>query len=647
MKSIEKLSSLLPVLFLLTMLIVVYFIYAPGSHGGFLFDDYSNLDQLGIYGGVRDFDTFKSFVFQGVASPLGRPIALATFLLDDFTWPSNAENFKNTNIKIHILNGLFLCWATLNLMRLLGRKEIEAIWIALLSSAIWLVHPYMVSTTLYVVQRMAQLAALFVFAGMAAYFYGRLLLIKGEQVRAYIWMSGSIAIATPLALLSKENGVLLPLFILSIESCLPGSLPAPRWHWRMVFLWLPAIILCFKLVQEINLSPNAWPNRPFNQSERLMTEARIVCEYLYNLYVPQIEGRGLFQDGFNFSRGLLTPISTLVSILFLTALFCFSFLYRRKYPIFGIAILFYFVGHLLESTHLGLELYFEHRNYLPSAQLFLPIAVLVVDASKRNKLVAVVATILLFGTLITLTWLRTNLWSNTQKLELYWAASTPESPRALNKIGASLMSHGRVDEAIAHMDSAADRFPDNGLLSIHALILKVYVDRATEADFQKASDKLHSQPFDAQAVVSLSDLVEKVTSSPVNVNYCRYTLAFIGQLENGEKQITKYTKLFNYLSAKIYMALGENDLAYEKFSLAMQQYQDTDAALSIVAIVAGSGRPVEALMLFKQAELIFKGQPDKTLKRSRAVYNNEFARVKGILDGDLEKIGIGTVVEQH
>lgn len=647
MKIYNKVSPFLPLVFLLMTLVGVFFIYSPGARGGFLFDDYSNLDQLGIYGGVKDFETFKSFVFQGVASPLGRPLALATFLLDDFTWPSNAENFKFTNIKIHMLNGLLLCWAVLNLMRLLGRQESEAIWIALLASAIWLFHPYMVSTTLYVVQRMAQLAALFVFAGMTAYFYGRLLLVKGKQVQSYIWMSGGVGIATALALLSKENGVLLPLLLLSVESCLPRSLQSPMLFWRMIFLWAPSLVLGFKLVQEINLAADAWPNRPFTQAERLMTEARIVCEYLYNLFVLRIEGRGLFQDGFNFSKGLLSPVSTLTSILFLLILFVVTFVYRKKYPIFCIAILFYFTGHLLESTHLGLELYFEHRNYLPAALLFLPIAVLVVEIAKKSKIIAIVAAALLFSVLISLTWLRTNLWSDTQRLELYWAASTPESPRAQNKIGASLMSHGRVNEAIAHMDNAADRFPNNGLLSIHALILKVYADRATEADFEKISNRLKIHPFDAQAVVSLSDLVEKVSRSPINIDYCRYTLKFISELESGERQITKYTKLFNFLSAKIYLAMGENDLAYEKFSLAMTQYQDTDAALSIVAIVAGAGRPVEALMLFKQAEEIFKRQPDETLKRSRAVYSKEFTRINGILDKDLEDIGIGTVVEQN
>ncbi|RYE40684.1 MAG: hypothetical protein EOP48_24505 [Sphingobacteriales bacterium] len=125
---------------------------------------------MGTYGGVVDYETFKNFVFHGVSSPLGRPLTLASFLLDDNTWPSVAEWFKATNLKIHLLTGLSLCWATLHLMRLFGKSETTSAWIALLSASIWLLHPYMVSTTLYVVQRMAQLAAMFVLTASTSFF---------------------------------------------------------------------------------------------------------------------------------------------------------------------------------------------------------------------------------------------------------------------------------------------------------------------------------------------------------------------------------------------------------------------------------------------------------------------------------------------
>ena len=42
---------------------------------------------------------------------------------------------------------------------------------------------------------------------------------------------------------------------------------------------------------------------------------------------------------------------------------------RTRAPVLAFGILWFFAGHVLESTLLGLEIYFEHRNYLPSIGL--------------------------------------------------------------------------------------------------------------------------------------------------------------------------------------------------------------------------------------------------------------------------------------
>ena len=83
-------------------------------------------------------------------------------------------------------------------------KEQQAIWIALIASGIWLLHPYFVSTTLYVVQRMAQLATLFTLIGIIGYLKARLLLAH-KPILAYFYMALSIGLCTILATYSKEK----------------------------------------------------------------------------------------------------------------------------------------------------------------------------------------------------------------------------------------------------------------------------------------------------------------------------------------------------------------------------------------------------------------------------------------------------------
>jgi tetratricopeptide (TPR) repeat protein len=47
----------------------------------------------------------------------------------------------------------------------------------------------------------------------------------------------------------------------------------------------------------------------------------------------------------------------------------------RKAPLIAYSILFFFINHIIEGSVIPLELVFEHRNYLPSAFVFVPVAI--------------------------------------------------------------------------------------------------------------------------------------------------------------------------------------------------------------------------------------------------------------------------------
>lgn len=494
-----RLTSISPVpLFLILLTVVAGLVYLPGLSGGFLFDDYPNLEDMGNYGGVVDLETFRAFIFSGWSGPTGRPVSLASFLLNDNTWPSHAPRFKKTNLLIHILCGLLLCWTTLLLLRnFKSVSERQAQWVAVLACALWLLHPYMVSTTLYVVQRMAQLATLFCLVGIAWYLCARMQLIRTPR-RAYISMSLALAMGTLLATFSKENGALLPLLILVIEFCLPKE-GKPAWQWRAVFLWLPSIAIMLLLARYIDFSDNPWPNRNFNQIERLLTETRIVSEYLLHLFVPRIEGNGLYQDGYVISKGLFEPVSTFLAIAFLLMLIILAFFARKRAPLVTLAILFFFAAHLMESTVVGLELYFEHRNHLASLFLFLPLAYYGVVFSGRFKLLPMILIIIL-GLFASMTWMRASLWGDSEKLEMYWLQSAGDSPRAINSMAAFYINNGQYEKANDYLAVESERLAHSSLLTIRLLLQKIYVGVATEQDFTQAATRLQIQQFDAQTV---------------------------------------------------------------------------------------------------------------------------------------------------
>ncbi|MBK8889697.1 MAG: tetratricopeptide repeat protein [Dechloromonas sp.] len=624
---------------LLALLGATVWVYLPGLAGSFIFDDFHNLDALGHYGGVTSWESARAFVFSGISGPTGRPLALATFLLNDQYWPSQAMSFKYTNLMIHLLVGLGVCWATLNLLRVLGYSETEAAWIAVLSAGFWLLHPYFVSTTLYVIQRMTQLATLFSIYGIAAYLHGRKL-IRGRPAAGYAWMLGGLTVGGVLAVLSKENGALLPVMILAIEACIPQDKPVPRYFrlWKAVFLWVPTLVILGYLATQIDFSVNPWPNRPFNQVERLLTQPVIVVEYLYDLFVPKFEGRGLFQDGFEISRGILQPPRTLVSIVALLILATLAFIGRRKYPLLALPLLFFLAGHLLESTVIGLELYFEHRNYLPAAYLFMPLAAGIVWLPKRFSVgLAVAVALVLFGYLSFMTWQRATLWSGGYRLISYWALKNPDSARAQNGLAQIMVETGRADEALELLQRSVTRLPDSANLTTSLLMLKVADGSAEEKDFAWAGERLAMQSFDAQAVKGIYGLVDFVTYRDARESYVAFTQKLLLRMAENERymRFPLFQRFLPFQQGRLFLHQGHPEEAYEKFLVAMRLYGSIDSAMEMVVQMASYGYADYSLKLLDEAEKLLAAQENKSLIRSREAYQSDIARIRHELQEDL------------
>jgi hypothetical protein len=325
---------------------------------------------------------------------------------------------------------------------------------AALGAALWMLHPLFVSTTLYVVQREAMLPATFVLLGLLGYCRGREMVAQGRAC-GLVLAAGSIAMATTLAVASKANGILLPLLAWVIEAVvLAPAQPIPaamgaRFAWmRRLVLVLPSLLLLAWLAdQAVHFFLHGVGSaRPWTLAERLMTEARIVCEYLRLLWLPHPYTAGLFNDAVVVSTGLLTPTTTLAGIVFLAALAGAAFALRRRVPALSAAILFFFAGHLLESSVIPLELYYEHRNYLPAMLMFWPLALWLTGDGERTairRILAVVLPLMLAG----MTFLRADLWGDSQQQALVWAEKNPRSPRAQAYAAAAERARGRPDLA--------------------------------------------------------------------------------------------------------------------------------------------------------------------------------------------------------
>lgn len=452
---------------LVAVLAVALLVYLPGRSGAFLFDDWSNLVLLGHQGAVDSWDKVVSYLMTGFSGPAGRPVSMASFLLDANTWPADPAPFKLTNILIHLLNGVLLTGALGQLARRLGAQQREAAWIAVLGAGLWLLHPLWVSTTLYVVQRMTMLAATFVFAGLWAYLHGRQRIDEGRTAAGYAWCSAAVALFGPLAALSKENGALLPLLILVLDRYAPATgKPPVAWPWwRLLFLVMPSLLVLAFLAKTLpDLVRGDAGFREFTPGQRVLTQARIVWEYLGILLLPRPYSDGLFSDTIRLSTGLLTPLSTLAGVLGLAGLVALAERLRRSMPVLAVAIMFFLVGHLLESTWIQLELRFEHRNYLPAALLFLPVAWWLVRSAPLGHRGRVAAGAMLCCVLAAETWIAADLWGRPFAQALVWARRNPDSPRAQSHLANLWTNAGNHAEAERVLRRVWEKHPGEVLL---------------------------------------------------------------------------------------------------------------------------------------------------------------------------------------
>ena len=471
----------------LTLLAITAAIYWPGLAGPFLFDDFASLNALGSYGGVVDWDTLKLFVLGNQTGPAGRPVSMLSFLLNDMAWPSDARSFKYTNLMLHLINGMLLYMLVYKILRQSSLDEASCLGIALLIAGIWLLHPLNVSTVLYPVQRMTILATLFVLTSLSGYVYARELLLS-RPLTGYLLMSISLVIGSLLAVFSKENGALLFLLAWVIEfTCLSkNGAPGPNKYWQMVFFRLPAGLLVAYFIYLITYGNllSGYDIRDFTLAERLLTQPRVLFDYLYFWYLPQASSPGLLTQDFPISRGLFTPLSTIVSISGIAAILMSAFWLHRRFPLYALAVLYYFTGHLLESTLIPLELYFEHRNYLPGVFLALPLAIPLYKLLQKNRLWLILPAILLLIPAQASVH-RVSFWENDETLAYHWAQIHPHSQRAQRHAALVAENHNKLPMALSILHKTKSEHPDRIATHLHWLTLACRFTRISDA--QKSS----------------------------------------------------------------------------------------------------------------------------------------------------------------
>jgi hypothetical protein len=440
------------------LLVLCALIYYPGLAGGFLFDDHANLPALGRFGPIDNLESLLYYTFSGIADPTGRPLAMLSFLIDANDWPASPWAFKRTNVCIHLVNIVLLAALLRRLGERVGLSSRHALHAALFGAAAWGLHPLWVSSVLYVVQRHALVATTFVLAGLLVWLAAERAFAAARTRRGWALALASILGCGLAAGLSKPIGFLLPLLALSITPTLAAPHEASRQTQsaRRLLLLLPALLILVGLAYQ-GLAGDAGA-RPWTIGERLLTQPRVLLDYLRLLLFPDPYSSGVFADDYSVSTSLLQPLATLPALALLLGAAAAALRWRQRHPVLSMTVLFFLAGHLLESTVIPLELYFEHRNYLPAALLFWPLGVVLAKPVILPRLRPVAAGVAL-AVLAALTLARTTLWGDPLALAMNWARDYPNSARAQANAAGELASIDRGDLVLQRLEPLFDQHP--------------------------------------------------------------------------------------------------------------------------------------------------------------------------------------------
>lgn len=426
----------------LVLLLVCVAAYWLGLDSAFLFDSNTAIARNpALLFDTGDFMQWYNALFSSASGPTGRPLSMLSFALNaQLAGELSAWAMKFTNLLLH---GAMAVLAYLVLRRLLllsprlAIDELRASWLAATAAALWLLHPLQVSTVLYAVQRMEQLAALATLAALLVYVsYRPRWLQRAPTLAELSACLFGLVVSLVAGVLCKEDAILMVPLVLLVELVFFDGQVAGRRYPALVAIcalavFSPLLLMFAMLWWQPEFIVRGYWTRDFNLEERLLTQARVLWSYLGWTLVPDIRPLALHHDDVLVSRGWSQPYTTLLAVVGWLVAIGAAIVWRRRWPLLSFAVGWYLLLHSLEANVLPLELAWEHRNYLPSLGVCLLLAWLIwellpLPGQRQRLLVSGLLLLVLSLQLLN----RASLWGDEEVMAAYHLHHHPQSLRS-------------------------------------------------------------------------------------------------------------------------------------------------------------------------------------------------------------------------
>jgi len=529
-------------------------LFTPGLPGEFVFDDTPNLInnpaiQLTQLSGQALTDVLTSPQMSGTL----RTLPTLSFAVD--YWRGGGPDpmvFKTTNLVIHALTAWALTWFFHGLLGLTGVRSGRARWLALALAFAWAAHPLQVSSVLYAVQRIQTMGTLFLVLALWAYLHARHAQVQGQSGRKGLLLSVLLWVV---AMGCKEDSVLLPAYTLALELTVLRFAAADAGLATRLRRGYLLAALAGASVYVLWVIPHYWqwdtlPGREFSTSERLLTQPRVLCMYLWQILVPLPGNMPFYYDWLQPSRGLLQPWTTLPAIAVVLSLLGGAWHLRHRFPLIALGVFLFFANHFIASNVVGLELAFEHRTHFALIGAVLAAGSLLARASQRLRPRPAAAAAICTAVLLSLagaTLLRSHTWRSSAGIASTGTEAAPTSGRAWVQLcrshllagGGAVPGNTRLDQAIATCTDGASMAPQSLNSPTLLILLKTLRGDARPQDWDRLQARMQTVPMthdnarvytillshkrmgvdldDAELLESFDILLERATYGPQNL----------------------------------------------------------------------------------------------------------------------------------
>ena len=389
----------------LAALVVVFGVYGPALNGDFVLDD-RNLTFMSPDVARR---TFSAWITNN------RPMLGFSYWIDYQQSGAEPHAYHVTNVFMHLLTSALvalICARFLTWVNVDGRRRDV---LAVLSGALFLLHPLQTESVAYVASRSEVLSVLFCFAAFALFLYNGEGAMKWPRALAIVVLFGA-------AVVTKEHTVMLPALVLLTDYFWKrGGLRKNAILYGMIAL-AGAGGAAFVLRTLRYADTAGFGIKDLSPATYFFTQCRVIWMYVRLFVLPF--GQNVDAD-IPLSRTLLDH-GAIVGLLGLIAVVTAAWIYRKRWPLAAFGVFVFLLLLAPTSSFVPIkDVLAERRVYLPFLGLLL-ICLEFLRRLRTERIVWVGAAVAL--ACATLTYQRSQVWASPLAL---WEDTVAKSPRKM------------------------------------------------------------------------------------------------------------------------------------------------------------------------------------------------------------------------